>query len=267
MSRILRRFRGGAVPKAPPAYSSRQAWVSLVVPLLALGVDALAFYPVLAIVLPSLRWYFLVPVAAGLAAGAVYLSDRVGLGWRQRRANDPTRSDVLTVGLLVLWTAAGVGMFLARLFLGSGQVSLDAVVPVAGSARDTFGAVTFAVLYLFSGAIAMAAAYWLYRPARDELAKATAELNAANEQERSCEAAAAELSDQAVEAGRAAKRKQTGEPERRTGERHRTDMVVWHLKIFARHSMAATVPDPRGRALSPFMENAPAKPQAPEGWQ
>ncbi|MGE3288174.1 MAG: hypothetical protein AB7J32_19030 [Pseudonocardia sp.] len=275
---ILDHFRGGATGTAgaaghggdgravpvPDAYSPIQAWVSLLVPVLALGVDALAFYPVLAIVLPALTWFFLVPIAVGLAAAAVWVGDRIRLGFRQRRANDPARSDLMTATLLVLWSGAGIAMFLARLLLGSGQVSFDGAEVPTGSTRDVFGAVTFAVLYVLSGAIAAVAAFWLFRPARNDLAGATTALTTADEHERACRDALVRARERVHDVPGEVEEGFRGAPHRRELRRYRTAVEVWNLKDYARIEMAATVKDELGRALAEFRRSLPPKPEPPK---
>jgi hypothetical protein len=264
MSRALSPSRGER-PGIPAALSPLQAVLGLVVPLLALVADAIAFFPILAIVLPALPGYFLIPIAVALAAGAVWLSDRIGLGLRQRRANDPTQWDALTWSLLALWIALGVGMFLARLLLGGGGgVTFSGAPPEAGSIRDVFGAITFAGLYVLSGAIAMATAFWLYRPAREVLARATAALAAAEEHEQECRRAAARAKSGAEAAAKGVAAAYQGARHHRALIRHGTDIEVWALKILARREMAARVKDPRGKVLGLFMEGAPTKPELPE---
>lgn len=252
-------------PGTPAAYSPLQAVLGLVVPLLALVVDAIAFFPILAIVLPALPGYFLIPIAVALAAGAVWLSDRIGLGLRQRRASDPAQWDALTWSLLALWIVLGVGMFLARLLLGGGGgTTFSGAPPAAGSIRDAFGAITFAGLYVLSGAIAMATAFWLYRPAREALARATAALAAAEKHEQECRRVAARAKARAEAAANVVAAAHQGARHNRALMRHGTDTEVWNLKIQARHDMAARIKDPSGKVLGLFMKDAPPKPELPK---
>jgi hypothetical protein len=253
----------GERPGTPAAYSPLQAVLGLAVPLLALVVDAIAFFPILAIVLPALPGYFLIPIAVALAAGAVWLSDRIGLGLRQRRASDPAQWDALTWSLLALWIALGVAMFLARLLLGGGT-TFSGAPPAAGSIRDAFGAITFAGLYVLSGTIAMATAFWLYRPAREALARATAALAAAEKHEHECRRAAARAKARADAAANVVAAARQGAQHHRALMRYGTDMQVWDLKILARQKMAARIKDPRGKVLGEFMKNAPPKPELPK---
>lgn len=255
----------GERPGIPAALSPLQAVLGLVVPLLALVVDAIAFFPILAIVLPALPGYFLILIAVALASGAVWLSDRIGLGLRQCRMNDHTRWDALTWSLLALWIALGVVMFLARLLLGGGGgVTFSGAPPEAGSIRDVFGAITFATLYVLSGAIALVTAFWLYRPAREVLAHATAALAAAEEHEQECRRAAARAMARAEAAANGVAVAHQDAQHHRALMRYRTDIEVWALKILARREMAARVEDGRGKMLGLFMKGAPTKPELPE---